>query len=76
VRKIGAVILQGQYRPLAAEVVLRRSLLETMKGVIEMEVSCMHDPEINEEKQDCVSSHFIALKLLNLYYVLIPATIM
>lgn len=60
VTKIGAVIQQGQRCFVTAEVIWRRSLLESMK-VIEEEVSYMHDPKMNEEKQDYVSSNFIAL---------------
>ena len=50
VTKIGAVIQQGQHGFVTAEVVWRRSLPETMKEVIEEEVSYMHDPKMNEEK--------------------------
>lgn len=50
VTKIGAVIQQGQCCFVTTVVVWRRSLLETMKVVIEDEVSYIHDPKMNEEK--------------------------
>lgn len=48
--KIGAVIQQGQHCFVTAEVVWKRSLRETVKEVIEEEVSGMPDPKMNEEK--------------------------
>lgn len=50
VTKIGPVIQQGQHCFVTAEVVWRRSLLETVKEVIEKEVSYIHDLKMNEEK--------------------------
>lgn len=58
---IGAVIQQGQHCFVTAGIICRRALWETVKEVTEEEVSYMHDPKMNEEKQDYVSSNFIAL---------------
>lgn len=50
VTKFDAVIQQGQHCFVTAEVIWRTAPLETMKEVIEGEVSYMHDPKINEDK--------------------------